>query len=89
MTPGKVTAMASQSPDGRVKEISLSFSLRGAILGLSIPTAGALMISKESREIFLRPSGESGSIRNVRVCGPSVRFVNSPIKALFSVAPEV
>ena len=81
--------MASQSPDGRVKEISLSFSLIGAILGLSKPTAGALMISKESREIFLRPSGESGSTCNVRVCGPSVRFVNSPIKALFSVAPEV
>ena len=81
--------MASQSPAGRLKEMVLSFSLGGAMLGLSIPTAGALMISKESREIFLRPSGESGSTCNVRVCGPSVRFVNSPIKALFSVAPQV
>ena len=65
--PGKVTAMATQAPAGRVKEISLSFSLRGAILGLSIPTAGALMISKESREIFLRPAGEFGSTFNVKL----------------------
>ena len=56
LTPEKVTAMASQSPAGRLKEMVLSFSLRGAMLGLSRPTAGALMISKESREIFLRPS---------------------------------
>ena len=89
MTPGKLIAIASQSPVGRVKETVLSFVLRGAILGRSKPIAGDFIISNESREIFLRPSGELGSTLNVKVCGPSVRFVNSPIKALFSVASEV
>ena len=59
--------MASQSPAGRVKEMFLSPTLSGAILGLSTPTAGALMISKESREIFLRPAGEFGSTFNVKI----------------------
>ena len=65
--PGKVTAMASQSPAGRVKEMFLSPSLSGAILGLSKLTAGALITSNESREIFLRPSGEFGSTFNVKI----------------------
>ena len=67
MIPGKVTAMASQSPAGRVKETVLSFVLRGAILGMSKLIAGDFIISNESREIFLRPSGEFGSTLNVRV----------------------
>ena len=64
--PGNFTAIASQLPAGRVKVTVLSLDLIGSRLGLSRDTDGAFKISKESREIFFRPSGEFGSTFKVR-----------------------
>ena len=66
LIPGKVTATPSQLPVGRVKVTVLSLELIGSRLGLSSDTDGAFKISKESREIFFRPSGEFGSTFKVR-----------------------
>ena len=89
MTPGNVTATASQLPVGKVRVTVLSSALIGSRIGVSSETDGAFRISNESREIFFRPSGESGSTFKVRTWSPSAKLVNSPINAPFSVAPAV
>ena len=81
MTPGNVTATASQLPVGKVRVTVLSSTFIGSRLGVSNDTDGAFRISNESREIFFRPSGESGSTFKVRTWSPSARLVNSPINA--------
>ena len=64
--PGNLIEIVSQSPLGNVRETVLSPGLIGSRLGLSSDTDGAFKISKESRETFFLPSGESGSTLRVR-----------------------
>ncbi len=75
LTLGEVTAMASPSWWQEMVVIFLK-------LGLSRPTAGALMISKESREIYICDLLTNLSQQQCRGVQAVSKVVNSPVRNL-------